>query len=197
MGQTLPPATVLVCDNGPVPVASRMEWRFVVDALAHRGIPVVVLRLLPAPDLNVGKVRHLLLSQSRGLVGWCDDDVLWEPRVAQRLVRYLADYESPWACALQLTPNNEADVAGWTAPAFPSEQFGDLPDGVAPASRSSGHALFMDADAYDGHLATWDQPTGEDTSLTAQLGTGARLVAQGCRAWELAHPENRKWRPAS
>lgn len=194
LGQTLRPSAVLVADNGPVSVTSRAEWRFVVDALTHAGIPVTVFRVLPGPDVNVGRMRHLLLSHASGVRGLCDDDVLWEPRLAVRLCE--AALRSPWACALQLTPNNESDIVGWRAPAFPSGQFGDEADGRAyDVEHSSGHALFMAE--YDGFLAGWARATDDDYALTGHLGTGTRVVDRGCRAWEMAHSENRKWRPNS
>lgn len=197
MGQSLRPSAVLVMDNGPVSVTAAMEWRFVVDVLVHHGIFVGVQRVLPGPEVNAARMWHRMLSAAKGVVGLCDDDVLWEPEVALRLTEAL-DEKVGFATALQLTPNNEQDVVGWTAPAFPSAQFGDAPDGQNErVARASGHALFLDTDDYDGMLADWEEPMAYDTALCAHLGDGIRVVQQGCRVWEMAHPENRQWRPNS
>lgn len=201
MGQTLRPRDAIVADNGPVSVTASREWRFVADVLAHANIGLRVIRRLPGPAVNVGRIRHLLLTEAEAeVVGFCDDDVLWEPRLAQRLTKALdeAPMEVAWVCALQLTPNNEGDTYGWTAPAYPSPKFGDEPDGQAyPVTRSSGHALFISMDRYRDGLADWSRPNGEDDALTAHLGHGLRVVERACRGWEMAHPEGRKWQPAA
>lgn len=194
------PERVLVADNGEVSVTSRMEWRFVVDVLAAKGIPVVVTR--QTPQAHPYRTQAELVRSVRTPAVLCvDDDVLLEPGVASATVGSLGDLVRIVGAA-QLTPNNEQRVNGWQHPNSDDPSFGRLPDGLYQRERVSTHATafyrsdYM-RDVYDEamlHAALGGIRSGSDDFMCRRVGGVFQTFLDRALAWEMNHPENRRWR---
>lgn len=203
MQRPLLPDRILIADNGDTSVMVSYEVRTAVDICATVGIEVACCRRPMGVWRHLGPSRNWIMRSARtNYVILSDDDAIWEPETADRLLQGLIVTGADYAIPLLLTPNAESALAQATLP-FPMDthpQF-SIPSEVKVVQLGTGGGKFsgpvagaiwaVRRSAWEPEvMETWpgDQ-AGDDVAL---LRSRVSVIIQGARGWHLISPHQRK-----
>lgn len=189
--QSVPPASVIVCDTAVKPLTSQYEFRMAADIAAERGVGFTYIRER-ANGVRQSRIRLGDASTSEWMF-WMDDDTLPE---FDSVERCLAMGHDLVVCRAP-TPNNEYGHELWSAPTDGPELWSygrsiepveDIRAGLGATLVHSRYWPEMRRVFSNGH-----QGGGSDRECWSVVGSP--VVCPDAVSWEMKHPEARAFKP--